>query len=128
MLAGKVHWIMSLYPSSALINLLIILLQVKPLQVFFETVSLFTILLSPLYPKVQLFVCLYSCQWACNPRGGTSISGSRGGGGGLDLTSSLEAKFGVRSGQVHQIRGNVWEVLLPQDAKVGKKSQFWGHI
>ena len=21
-----------------------------------------------------------------------------------------------------------WEVLSPQDAKVGKKSQFWGHI
>ena len=48
--------------------------------------------------------------------------------GGLDLTSSLEAKFGARSGQVHQIRGKTWEVLLPQDAKVGKKSQFWGHI
>ena len=44
--------------------------------------------------------------------------------GGLDLTSSLEAKFGVRSGQVHQIRGKTWEVLSPQDAKVGKKSQF----
>ena len=50
-----------------------------------------------------------------------------GGGGGLDLTSSLEAKFGARSDQVHQIRGKTWEVLLPQDAKVGKKSQFWGH-
>ena len=51
-----------------------------------------------------------------------------GGGGGLDLTSSLEAKFGARSGQVHQIRGKIWEVLSPQDAKVGTKSQFWGHI
>ena len=48
--------------------------------------------------------------------------------GGLDLTSSLEAKFGARSGQVHKIRGNIWEVLSPKDAKVGKKSQFWGHI
>ena len=48
--------------------------------------------------------------------------------GGLDLTSSLEAKFGARSGQVHQIRGKIWEVLLPQDPKVGKKSQFWGQI
>ena len=51
-----------------------------------------------------------------------------GGGGGLDLTSSLEAKFGARSSQVHQIRGKTWEVLLPQDAKVGKESQFWGHL
>ena len=50
------------------------------------------------------------------------------GGGGLDLTSSLEAKFRARSSQVHQIRGKIWEVLSPQDAKVGKKSQFWGHI
>ena len=51
-----------------------------------------------------------------------------GGGGGLDLTSSLEAKFGARSGQVHKIRGKIWEVLSPQDAEVGKKSQFWRHI
>ena len=48
--------------------------------------------------------------------------------GGLDLTSSLEAKFGAMSGQVHQLRGKIWEVLSLQDAKVGKKSQFWGHI
>ena len=40
------------------------------------------------------------------------------------ITSSLKAKFGARSGQVHQIRGKTWEVLSPQDAKVGKKSQF----
>ena len=40
----------------------------------------------------------------------------------MDLTSSLEAKFGARSGQVHQIRGKTWEVLLPQDAKVGGKN------
>ena len=40
----------------------------------------------------------------------------------MDLTSSLEAKFGARSGQVHQIRGKTWEVLLPQDKtqKLGK--------
>ena len=50
------------------------------------------------------------------------------GGGGLDLTSSSEAKFGARSGQVHQIRGKTWEILLPQDAKVRKKSQFWGQV
>ena len=46
-------------------------------------------------------------------------------GEGLDLTSSLETKFGARSGQFHQIRKKIWEVLSPQDAKVGKKSQFW---
>ena len=48
--------------------------------------------------------------------------------GGLDLTSSLEAKFGARSGQVHKIGGKIWDVLSPKDAKVGKKSKFWGHI
>ena len=45
-------------------------------------------------------------------------------GGSLDLTTSLEAKFGARSGQVHQIKGKVWEVLLPQDAKVRKNPNF----
>ena len=49
-------------------------------------------------------------------------------GGGLNLTLSLEAEFGARSGQVHKIRGKIWEVLSPKDAKVRKKSQFWGHI
>ena len=34
-----------------------------------------------------------------------------GGGGGLDLTSSLEAKFGARSGQVHQIRWDTFKIL-----------------
>ena len=48
--------------------------------------------------------------------------------GGLDLTSSLEAQFGARSGQVHQTRGKTWEVLSPQDAKVGKSPNFGGHI
>ena len=51
-----------------------------------------------------------------------------GGGGGLDVTSSLEAKSGARSSQVHQIRGKTWEVPLPQGAKVGKESRFWGHL
>ena len=40
--------------------------------------------------------------------------------GGLDVTSSLEAKYGAKSGQVHQIRGKIWKVLSPQDAKVWK--------
>ena len=39
----------------------------------------------------------------------------------MDLTSGLEAKFEVRSGQVHKIRGKIWEVLSPKDAKVGIK-------
>ena len=46
--------------------------------------------------------------------------------GGLDLTSSLEAKFGAGSGQVHKIRGKTWEILLPQDTKVGKKIRILG--
>ena len=48
--------------------------------------------------------------------------------GGLDLASSLEAKFGARFSQVHQIRGKIWGVLSLQDAKIGKESQFWGHL
>ena len=61
---------------------------------------------------------------APNPGGYFQIRRS----GDLDLTSSLEAKFGARSGQVPKTRGKTWEVLSPQDAKVGKKSQFWGRI
>ena len=49
-------------------------------------------------------------------------------GEGLDLTSSLEANFGARSSQVYQIRGKTWEVLSPQDAELGRKSPFLGHI
>ena len=64
----------------------------------------------------------------CSPREGTSISGSRRGGEGLDLASSLEAKFGARCSQVHQIRRKIWGVLLLQDAKIGKESQFWGQL
>ena len=62
------------------------------------------------------------------PRGRYFHSRRWGGEGGLDLTSSLEAKFGARFSQVHQIRGKIWEVLLPQDVKVGEESQFWGHL
>ena len=44
----------------------------------------------------------------------------------MDLTSSLEAKFGAGSNQVHQIRGKTWEVLSLQDAEVGGKYRnFW---
>ena len=48
----------------------------------------------------------------------------RGGGGGLDLTSSLEAKFGAKLSQIYQIKGKTWEVLSPQDAKFGKNPYF----
>ena len=44
--------------------------------------------------------------------------------GGLNLTSSWEAKFGARSGQVHQIRAKSWKVRSPQDAKVGEHPNF----
>ena len=41
-------------------------------------------------------------------------------------------KFGGKIWAIVQpispLRGKTWEVLLPQDAKVGKKSQFCGHI
>ena len=47
-------------------------------------------------------------------------------GGGLDLASSLEAKFGARFSQVHQIRGKIWGVLLLQDAKIGKERAKFG--
>ena len=66
-----------------------------------------------------------TCKKGKNPRG---VLPNKEVGGSLDLTSSLEAKFGARSSQVHKIRRKIWEVLSPKDAKVGKKSQFWGHI
>ena len=44
----------------------------------------------------------------------------------MDLTSSLEAKYGARSGQVHQIRGKAWEVLLSQEQKLGEKVPILG--
>ena len=55
------------------------------------------------------------------PRGYFHISRS-GEGGGLGSHIKIGGKIW---GQVHQIRGKTWEVLLPQDTKVGGKSQFW---
>ena len=52
--------------------------------------------------------------------------------GGLGPRIKFGGKIWARSGQVHQIRGEIWQVLSPQDAKVGKKSQqnsdgkIWG--
>ena len=45
----------------------------------------------------------------------------RSGEGGLDLTSSLEAEFGARSGQVHQIRG---KICHHKAQKLGKTPNF----
>ena len=49
-------------------------------------------------------------------------------GRGLGPHIKFGAKLGARSGQVHQIRGKTWEVLLSQETKIVKKSQCWGHI
>ena len=82
-------------------------------------VTRITVNTKPILPLLLLVVSLTP--------GGISISGGRGGGGGrggLDLTSSLEETFGARSSQVYQIRGKTWEILLPQDVKVGKNPNF----
>ena len=55
----------------------------------------------------------------CKPRGVLPYQEVRG--GGLDLASSLEAKFGAKFSQVHQIRGKIWGVLLLQHEKIGKE-------
>ena len=47
-----------------------------------------------------------------------------GEGGALDLTSSLEAKFGARSGQVHQIRGKLGKYCHHKTQKLGKGPNF----
>ena len=60
-------------------------------------------------------------------QGGTSILGSRGGGGGGGLGPVV--KFRGKIWEVQPSSPNkIWEVLLLQDAKVGKESQFWGHL
>ena len=44
----------------------------------------------------------------------------------VDLTSRLEAKSGARFSQVHQIKGQTLEVLLPQDRKSWKRISILG--
>ena len=44
--------------------------------------------------------------------------------GGLDLTSSLEAKFGARSGQVHQITGKFGKSCHHKTQKLGESPNF----
>ena len=63
--------------------------------------------------------------WACiqsefTPWGHFQIRRS----GGLDLTSGLEAKFGVRSGQVHKIRGKIGKFCHQKTQKLGKSTNF----
>ena len=59
-------------------------------------------------------------------QGGTSILGGRGGGGGLGPVVKFRGKIW---GKVQPSSPNkIWEVLLLQDANVGKESQFWGHL
>ena len=48
--------------------------------------------------------------------------------GACRLTSGLEAKFGVRSGQVHKIRGKIWEVLSPKRHKSWEKVPILGSV
>ena len=50
------------------------------------------------------------------PRGTSTLRGRKGG---LDLSSSLRAKFG----QHHQIMGKIWEVLVLQKTKIGTESR-----
>ena len=69
----------------------------------------------------HLYKLLIRTSYKSRPRGYFQIRRSGGGGGGLDLTSSLQANFGARSGQVHQIRGKTCEVLSPQDTKSFEK-------
>ena len=55
-------------------------------------------------------------------RGGTYILGGRGLGPHIKFGGKLWGK--ARSGQVHKKGKRTWEVLLPQDAKVGKNPNF----
>ena len=52
----------------------------------------------------------------------------RSGGGGLGPGIEFRGKIWARFSQLHQIRGKIWGVLLIQDAKIGKESQFCGHL
>ena len=62
---------------------------------------------------------LFTC---CVAQEGTSISGDWG--GGLDITSSLGAKFGARSSEIHQIGGKTWEVVTIRHKRWGKNPNF----
>ena len=46
------------------------------------------------------------------------------GGGSMGHRILLATSFGARFSQIYQIKGKTWEVLSPQDAKVGKNPYF----
>ena len=48
--------------------------------------------------------------------------------GGLDLTSSLEAKFGARSGQVHKIGGKIGTFCHQKTQKLGKSPNLGSYL
>ena len=63
------------------------------------------------------------------PRGYFHIKRSGGGGGGLG--SDIKFRGKIIWGKVQPSspdKRKAWRVLLPQDAKVGKESQFWGRL
>ena len=51
-----------------------------------------------------------------------------GGRRGLDLTSSLEAKFGARFSQVHQIRGKFGTFCYHKAQNLGKNHNLWLYL
>ena len=73
------------------------------------------------------FYVLYAAKAIYIPRPrGTSILRCRGGGkGDLDHTQVLEAKFGARSGHVHQIRGKHGKFCHHKTQKLGKNANVW---
>ena len=62
------------------------------------------------------------------PREGTSISGGRGGGGGLGPGMEFRGKIWGKVQSSSPNKRKIWGVLLLQDAKIEKESQFWGHL
>ena len=75
-------------------------------------------------PKFSYFV-LWSFHLVNFAQGVLPYQEVGGGGGGMDLTLSLEAKIW---GKVQPSKRKTLEGLLPQDSTFGKESQFWGHI
>ena len=81
-------------------------------------------LFGPVDAILRFMFIVYFSSCTCIPRGVLPNKEV----GGLGPHIMFGGKFGARSGQVHKIRGKIWDVLSLKDAKVGKKSQFWGHI
>ena len=76
--------------------------------------------------KRNKFLQMWETIWYISPLcipGDTSVLGR---GGGLEISSSLEAKFGARSrsSQVHQIRGKLGKFCYHKMQKLGKDPNF----